>query len=203
MLDNQELAQVLAGKSPEELLLIIQATQKQIRSISRQEDQKSSEESKEALKPYEEALTKAEEGYAKVKAAFTKQIEMLKEKRKEALAEADKRRQAARNDLNRIRQEYGLKATRRSSVGPSMSWDIKIVLSQERSYAIVNISGSPDFVAEIDISDEGKVKSSDLQTKLFEKYQIQDETGGKARGLMTRIKLKYLSELSNQQVQQV
>lgn len=199
---DKDVLQQLASKSPEELMAIIEATRKQLRTITKKEDSEASEEIKAQLKPFEDSLDKAEKGYASVKAAWTAKLEELKKNKKKAMEEADKRRKAARNELNKKRQELGLKATRRASVGPTMSWDVDINTSISPVVAIIAVSGQPDTETNIQVSEEGKVKAEVLRKEFFEKFEIVDETGGRLRGLMTRIKLAYLNAIDKNEAKE-
>ena len=197
---DQNLLSQLAGKSQKELELLIEASRKQLKTINRKDDENSSEEIRKKLKPYEEAFEKAELGYSKVKTAYDNQINELKKRRKEALEQAEIRRKATKNELNSIRQELGLKITRRSSLGPSMSWEVKIDL--KRSVAVVQVSEDNTTRSEISVTDVGRVSAKELKDNLFNVHNIQDEGGGKARGLMTRIKLAYLNAIEDKETKE-
>lgn len=197
MANKETLAELLVNASPEELQRIIEESRDQLRKITKKEGQEHSEEVRRDLKPLEDQLQKAEDGYAKVKKAYDDQISKLKDQRKKAVAEADERRKAARSTLNVMRMDLGLKSTRKPSLGQLVSWYVRpnISKTKEQNSVTVGVQSRPESNIEIPITDEGKVDSKELKTKLFEEKEINDPGGGKLRGLVTRIKLAFIAEL--------
>lgn len=194
---DERIQELLANASPEDLQRIIEESRDSLKKITKKEGQEQSEEIRKQLQPLEEKSAKAEEGYTKVKAAYDQQIKKLKIERKKAVEEADERRKAARAELNAKRAELGLKSTRKPSLGTLVSWYVKPnIVEGQKDTVIIGVQDQPETNVELEISDEGKVDAKELRTKLFEEKNIDDPGGGKQRGLVTRIKLAYIHELT-------
>lgn len=197
-LTKDQIEEMLSGKSPDEIMRMIQEAQSKLRTELQKEERAESKEIRAELEPLEKELEKLENSYLKLKAAYNEKINELRIKRDEALEIAAEKVEKVRESLNKKRIDLGLKTTRKSSLGKLLSWHLEI---DPNNIQIVEIGlkNKPETYTKFEVSEEGKVKTEIVKEKLFIKHEIEDKTGGKLRGLLIRVKLAYISALDKKE----
>lgn len=179
----------LEGLSKEDLQKILGQAKKQMSEIQEKEQAKREEEFEGELAPYKDQLAQLEEGVKGVATAYDEKIETLKEEKKEKVAAARAEVDNFLNEYNEFRKNKGLPSvsatTRRRSGGKQHAYGL-VWPSDESDVSEVQLTvddGSPSDP--IDLSEGvsiGPIK------KALEAAGIADESGGRARGLVNRIK---------------
>lgn len=183
--------QDLANYSPEELKALLEAAKKTLKTQAKSEDSEKEAKARIELEPYENALREAEEKFAAYKAQLAEKVKAAKEEYKTKVAEWQEKLDKVRGQLNKKRTELGLKTSRRMTVGSMISWHVEVDAVNRK--AVVGEKEKPDTYITVDIDERGRVDQKILKEQLFIKNNIQDESGGRLRGLLNRIKVQYLT----------
>jgi uncharacterized protein YhaN len=179
----------LEGLSKEDLQNILGAAKRQMGEIQEKEQSKREEEYVRELAPYREQLDQLENGVKAVAGAYDAKIEKLKDEKKDKVAAARKEIEEYLGKYNEFRKSKGLPSasitTRRRSGG------------KQHAYGLVWPNESADCSeVRITVDDGEPSKPIDLSEgtpigpikEALESAGVPDETGGRARGLVNRIK---------------
>lgn len=180
----------LTGMDRDALQKILKEAKAKLGEIQKSEKSKKEIEFEAELAPYREQLNKYNEGLAKVAEAYDQKIEEIKEKKKVAVAEAKAKVDEFVERYNEFRKTKGLPpvnvATRKRTGG-----------AKEHSYGLIWPEDAKDVSwVKLTVDDGEPSEAMDLTKGIaltpiktfLEKSGIEDKTGGKARGLVNRIK---------------
>ncbi len=183
--------------SLDDLKKLMEQTKKHIKSQTKSAAAEVDPAALEAVKPYEENFTQVQEKYNNFKKSMNEKLKTIREQYKAKLAEAKQELDEAREKLNEKRKEHGLKASRSASAGPQMSWHIDV--NVENHTAEIGVKDKPETFVTIAIGEDGRAKIEDVREHLIKAQNIQDDGGGRGRGVLNRIYSQYNSKIQKAQ----
>lgn len=188
-LDLTSIIGQLGTMDKDALQELLQGAKKQIGQIQEQEKAKKEEEYVEELQPFKEKLAALEAQVKSVGEAYDQKINELKDKKKAATEQAREAVDKFLAEYNEFRKGKGLAqvslSTRKRTTGKQHSYSV-VWPEDAKDSSFVRIAvdeGTPSDP----IDTTGTISVGPIK-EFFSKMGIADETGGKARGIVNRIK---------------
>jgi hypothetical protein len=172
---------------PDRLQRVMKFAQKQLREKENEERRQLEVSLAPQLKPYEDKIAAVEEQVRIVGEDYDAKIEALRTEKRSSVEKIRQQIAEILKEYNPFREKLGLKARtmfsgsrKRGEKKHKYDYEFK----DEETMTLV-IDGK--HREQLDVGNKVRVRTI---TDIFDKYGIKDETGGRARGVVTQVKLR-------------